>query len=164
MIKRMHFIVIILCLFFAICGCADNKQTSEEKPEYNYFMFSDEDISLYGKAISDEAFVEEINEVLSFYSKRSGIVDGSVSSYYKVSNDGEYKPLDDEAVIVINLKEKTNVKFVEDDSSFDNVDKIIIIPSNYYIGFETDGGAIRTYGIPGSNEDIKKIIQKWINK
>ena len=84
--------------------------------------------------------------MLDVFSKRSAVVDGSVSMYYKVKN-GKYMPMDGETLIVVELPQKTDVKFQRDESSFDGVIRVIIVPVHGYVGFEDEMGNIRTYGI-----------------
>ena len=171
-------IPILLCFLLLMSGCSQKNNPADQADAVNsgndhisevvstdetnnVFLFSEDDISLYGVEDTDGS-AEYIVELLKIYSENAAIVDSSVSMYYSKDN-GEYIPNDGEKLLVVDLEKRTNVMFFEDDVSFDNVVTIIILPEQMYIGFETDDGKIRTYGLSDS-EDIrqaKEIMEKF---
>ena len=159
--NKMFMLALIICFLFVICACAHKDEPTEEINNYNAFSFSAENVGLYGDIQKQDSIVGDINELLAVFSQKAAVVDSSVSMFYKEKN-GTYKPKKNTALIVVELSEKTEVMFAQDDASFDDVIKIIILPSQEYIGFENDKGHIRTYGCV-NNSEAEEMFQKWSN-
>lgn len=188
----IRIIIPVLCLIM-LCGCSqknsgkeivnnsDNNSAIEITDVYgagtetdvgnnladvkqNVFDFSAVDVSVYGYTADISSDIEkDLSELLEIYKDNLAIVDSSVSMYYTRDEDS-YIPNEKEKIIVIRLKNVTDVKFHEDDTVMTDVDHIIIMPEHGYIGFENKGGDVRTYGILDRDtirDRVDSILSKY---